>query len=121
MSNNSSIVAFAFFVAVKFLPSRYLATIGHTDRWKEFMKYAVEMDSGAIVYMQSFIKIGSDIQRLMEGGGFTHRQLGDLISLLLFLKNKARPPEIYVNHDEDPVIIWKQFERNSEQDEYLMK
>jgi hypothetical protein len=34
------------------------------------MKYAVEMDSGAIIYIPSFINIGSGIQRLM-GGGFT--------------------------------------------------
>jgi hypothetical protein len=33
------------------------------------MKYAVEMGSGAIIYIQSFIKNGSDIQKLMGGGG----------------------------------------------------
>jgi hypothetical protein len=36
------------------------------------MKYAVEMGSGAVVYVPSFIKIGSGIQNLM-GGGDTHR------------------------------------------------
>jgi hypothetical protein len=35
------------------------------------MKYAVEMDSGALVY--SFIKIGSAIQKLM--GGYTDGML----------------------------------------------
>jgi hypothetical protein len=32
------------------------------------MKYAVEMGSGSIIYIPSFIKIGSGIQRLMGGG-----------------------------------------------------
>jgi hypothetical protein len=44
------------------------------------MKYAVEMGSGAIIYIPSFIKIGSGIQKLM-GGSKTHRQHGDRISL----------------------------------------
>jgi hypothetical protein len=40
----------------------------------------------------SFIEIGSGNQKLMEGGGNsqTHRQHGDLISLLLFFQNKER-------------------------------
>jgi hypothetical protein len=45
------------------------------------MKYAVEMGSVAMIYIPSFIKIGSDIQKLMEGGGI-HKQDGDRISLL---------------------------------------
>jgi hypothetical protein len=32
------------------------------------MKYAVEMSSGAMIYIPSFIKIGSGIQKLLEGG-----------------------------------------------------
>jgi hypothetical protein len=43
------------------------------------MKYVVEMGSGAI---PSFIKIGSGIQKLVRGNLQTHRQHGDLISLL---------------------------------------
>jgi hypothetical protein len=35
------------------------------------MKYAAERDSGAMIYIPSFIKIGSGIQKLMEGGGYT--------------------------------------------------
>jgi hypothetical protein len=31
------------------------------------MKYAVEMDSGALIYILSFIKIGSGIQKLIVG------------------------------------------------------
>jgi hypothetical protein len=37
------------------------------------MKYAVEMRSGAIMYIPSFIKRGSGIQKLM-GRGEKHRQ-----------------------------------------------
>jgi hypothetical protein len=45
------------------------------------MKYAVHMGSGAMIYIPSFIKIGSGIQKLIGGGGI-HRQEGDRISLL---------------------------------------
>jgi hypothetical protein len=31
------------------------------------MKYAIEMGSGAMIYMPSFIKIGSGIQKLITG------------------------------------------------------
>jgi hypothetical protein len=40
------------------------------------------MGSGAMIYVPSFIKIGSAIQKLMGGGGLhrhTHRQQHDLI------------------------------------------
>jgi hypothetical protein len=33
------------------------------------MKYAVEMDSRAMIYIPSFMKISSDIHTLMGGGG----------------------------------------------------
>jgi hypothetical protein len=36
-----------------------------------FMKYADEMGSGAMIYMPSFIKTGSGIQKLIAGD--THR------------------------------------------------
>jgi hypothetical protein len=51
------------------------------------MKYAVEMGSGAMIYIPSFIKIASGIQKLMGAytDTYTHRQPCDLISLhLLF-------------------------------------
>jgi hypothetical protein len=38
------------------------------------MKYAVEMGSGAMIYIPSFIPIGSGSQKLMGGGGDPHRQ-----------------------------------------------
>jgi hypothetical protein len=46
------------------------------------MKYVVEIGSGATIYIPSFITIGSGIQKLIEGDSQTHRQYGDLISLL---------------------------------------
>jgi hypothetical protein len=53
------------------------------------MKYTVEMGSGAMIYMPSFIKIGSAIQKLIGGGNIqTQRQHGDHISLILFFISK---------------------------------
>jgi hypothetical protein len=43
----------------------------HTDWWEEFMKYAVEMGSGVMMYILSFIKIRSGIQKLMGGDSYT--------------------------------------------------
>jgi hypothetical protein len=37
------------------------------------MKYAAEMDSDAMIYIPSFIKIGSGIQKLIQGW-VVHRQ-----------------------------------------------
>jgi hypothetical protein len=56
-----------------FLPSSCLATIAeytyrHRKGWKEFLKYAFKMGSGAIIYIASYIKIGSSIQKLMGEG-----------------------------------------------------
>jgi hypothetical protein len=52
------------------------------------MKNAIEMGSGAMIYISSFIMIGSSIKKLLGGDMHTdiqtHRQQGDLISLLLF-------------------------------------
>jgi hypothetical protein len=54
------------------------------------MKYAVEIGSGAMMYVPSFIKTGSGIQKLMGRIHIqTHRQHGDLISLLLFSQNRG--------------------------------
>jgi hypothetical protein len=36
------------------------------------MKYAVDIGSGAVIYVPSFIRIGSIIQKLIGGGGI-HR------------------------------------------------
>jgi hypothetical protein len=33
------------------------------------MKYAVQIGSGAMIYVGSLIKIGSAVQKLMVGGG----------------------------------------------------
>jgi hypothetical protein len=49
------------------------------------MKYAVEMGSDAMVYIPSTISTGSGIRKLIVVGGFTDRQHGGRISLLLVL------------------------------------
>jgi hypothetical protein len=38
------------------------------------MKYAIEMDSGAMMYVLSLIKTGSGIQKLMGAVGYTDRK-----------------------------------------------
>jgi hypothetical protein len=38
------------------------------------MKYAVEMGSAAMIYIPSFIQIGSGVQKLIRGGGYTDTQ-----------------------------------------------
>jgi hypothetical protein len=53
------------------------------------MKYVVEMTSDAMMYIPSFVMIGSDIQAVVFMGDIhaetqIHRPLGDFISLLLF-------------------------------------
>jgi hypothetical protein len=69
-------------------------TYRHTDWWEGFMKYAVEMGSGAMIYIPSFIKIGLAIQKLTRGELRKHthkqtrRQHVSHISLLLFCQNK---------------------------------
>jgi hypothetical protein len=91
-SNNSSIAALVFIAAVTFLRSRGLAKMGDTridtDWWEGFIMYAIEIGSGAMICIPSFIKIGSGIQKLIMGDTQTHRQHGDRISLLSVFQNK---------------------------------
>jgi hypothetical protein len=48
------------------------------------MKYAVKMGSLSMIHIPSFLKTGSDIQKLIRGNTQTHRQQGEFISILLF-------------------------------------
>jgi hypothetical protein len=49
------------------------------------------MGSGAVIYVPSFIKIGSGVQKLIRWRDrHTHEQQRDLISLLYFFQNKER-------------------------------
>jgi hypothetical protein len=68
------------------LPSNDRGIHTQTDG-RDFLNYAVEMGSGAVIYVPSFIMIGAGVQTLM-GGGYTHThgQQRDLISLLYFFK-----------------------------------
>jgi hypothetical protein len=63
------------------------------------MKY---MGSGAIIYIQSFIKIGSGIQKLI---GRIHRYNGDGTSVLSFLKNKESRLKIIANFTSHPQYV----------------
>jgi hypothetical protein len=61
------------FAAVKLIPSRCLATVadyryGDTDWWEEFMKYVIETSSGVILHLSNFMRIGSGIKNVQEGG-----------------------------------------------------
>jgi hypothetical protein len=50
------------------------------------------MGSGAMIYVPSFIKIGSGVQKLIGGDTqtHTHRKQRDLISLLSFQNKESR-------------------------------
>jgi hypothetical protein len=48
------------------------------------MEYAVQIVSGAMMYIPSFIKIASGIQKLIGGEGVIHSQHGDQINLLIY-------------------------------------
>jgi hypothetical protein len=52
------------------------------------MKYAVEMGSAAMIYIPSFIKIDSDIQKIMGGGGNTQTAWRLHKPTFIFLQNK---------------------------------
>jgi hypothetical protein len=69
--------------------------------------YAVEIGSGAMVYIPSFIKIGSGIQKLMGRGvrgSQTRRQNSDLVKpTFIFLNEESRPKihEVHVLYKHD--------------------
>jgi hypothetical protein len=56
-------------VSSELLPSNDLReyTYRHTDWWEGFMNYAVEMGSCDMIHIQSFVKIGSGIQKWIKG------------------------------------------------------
>jgi hypothetical protein len=99
-SKNTSTAACAIIAAATFLSSHCLAMTGgytysHTDCWEGFMKYAVEMGSGAMIYIPSLIKTGSGIQKLMGEGGI-HRQHGDCMSLTFAFSQQGNQTVITV-------------------------
>jgi hypothetical protein len=60
-------------------------TFKHTSWWEGFMKHAVQVGSRIYVYIPSFFRIGSFIQKLTEMDTESHRQPSDLIRLLPFI------------------------------------
>jgi hypothetical protein len=82
-SNNYSIAA------VTFLPGRCLALIGDFyRRCRQTHRHAVETGLDAIIYIPSFVKIGSGIQKLM--GGYTYITQWSFQNKKNMLKNKRR-------------------------------
>jgi hypothetical protein len=76
VSSNFYIVACVLVAAITFLPRRCLATLTYiyTD-WREpFTKYAVQMGSGAMIHIPSFIQIGSGFPKLIGRDTQIHRQ-----------------------------------------------
>jgi hypothetical protein len=73
---------------------------------------AIEMGSGVMTHIASFINTGSGIQKLMWGRGDSqiHRQHGDIISLLLFSQNRESRPKIGCE-----VVDWIQLVRDEVQ------
>jgi hypothetical protein len=70
------------------------------------MKYAVEMDTGAMIYIPSCIKIRHS--KVNRGNLQTHRQHGDHISLLSFFQNKESRLK-----KEHFIALWKGNVRNA--------
>jgi hypothetical protein len=67
--------------------ARHIHTLSLSLCWKGLIKCAFMMGSGAMIYIQIFIKIGSGIQKLI-GRIRIYKQHGDVISLLLCFQNK---------------------------------
>jgi hypothetical protein len=68
MTNPTILLLLHVFVAAgTCLPSLYLATTGGTQVQHGFMKYAVQMGSGAMIYISCFRKIASSNQKLTGG------------------------------------------------------
>jgi hypothetical protein len=58
------------------------------------MRYAVEMASGAVIYIPSFVKIGSGIQKLI-GKIQRHTESMVILCFLLFFNKESRLKNIF--------------------------
>jgi hypothetical protein len=67
------------------LPSNDRGLHIYTDWWEGFMKYAVKMASGGMIYIPSWIKSVQVLKRCKGRQTYRHTQLDNLISLLLFI------------------------------------
>jgi hypothetical protein len=70
-----------------FIRKCFLSPVG-----KGFIKYAVQMGSGGMIYIPSLHK---DWFRHLNVNGWIHRQHGDRINLLLLCENKESRLEIH--------------------------
>jgi hypothetical protein len=71
------------------------------------MKYTVAMDSGAMTYILSFIKIGSGIQKFIGRDSQPHRRQDDLISPLPFFLNNESSLKISNVVFQHPVALYR--------------
>jgi hypothetical protein len=86
-SNNSSLPWESVYLAVAYQRKRDTHTDTQTDG-RGFVKYAVEMGSGALIYVQSFIKIDCfSHSEVDQRDTKIYRQKGDFISLLSLFQN----------------------------------
>jgi hypothetical protein len=53
------------------------------------MKYAVQMGLGAMIYIPSFIKIGSDIQKLIKVGWEINRNIARKFHKYIIIFSKS--------------------------------
>jgi hypothetical protein len=75
-------------------------TYRRTDLWEGFMKYVVEMGSCVMIYISSFIKTGSGIQKLLEGGGWViHRHTDSVVTSYAYF-NCLKIMQM------DPIVMW---------------
>jgi hypothetical protein len=73
------------------------------------MRYAVEMGSGAMIYIPSFTETGSAIQKLK--GGFTYTQTAWRLHKpnFIFLNEECRLKrviKILGSHESEPAPLW---------------
>jgi predicted AlkP superfamily phosphohydrolase/phosphomutase len=67
------------------------------------------MGSGAMIYIPSFIRAGSDIQKLLgDTHTYGYRQQGGLTSLLLFFQNKENGLKMNIKERESEVMDYIQ-------------
>jgi hypothetical protein len=114
-SNNSSTVACVFVIAVTFLPSRCLATIGGylPSRYLALLREFLPSCRLATIEGFSPSRCPATIRKLLPSlatiGGIhiqahTHRQQRDLISLLSFLQIKESRLKMYPNLSSYPAM-----------------
>jgi hypothetical protein len=55
-----------------------------TDWWERFMEYTVEIGSGFVICMESFVKISAGIEKFGGGGVLTYSKVISKASFIFF-------------------------------------